>query len=116
RGKILLVETVSKENSSDFVYTPYSKSMFTSPKISVHANILDSIIQDDGVVRAPLWANYVSTFIVTGIVFWFVLNSTPLYGVFTTLGLSALFILFAQIAFSAKGLWFREAQPLVGIF
>lgn len=116
RGKILLIGTVSKENSSDFVYTPYSKSLFTSPKLSVHANILDSIIQDDGIVRAPTWANATATFVATAIVFWFVLNSTPLYGVFTTLGLSAIFVLFAQILFSVHGIWLRESQPLVGIF
>jgi CHASE2 domain-containing sensor protein len=115
RGKILLIDTVSKENSTDYAYTPYSRSLFTNPKISIHANILDSVIQDDGLTRATQWTNWTATFIVTAIVFWFVLNSTPLYGVFTTLGVAALFILVAQVLFS-KGIWLRASQPLVGIF
>jgi signal transduction histidine kinase len=90
--------------------------MYTSPKVSIHANILDSIIQDDGIVRAPGWVGWVATFTVTAIVFWFVLNSTPLYGVFTTLGLSAIFIVISQILFTLHGTWIRESQPLVGIF
>jgi signal transduction histidine kinase len=116
RGKILLVDTLSKENSQDFTYTPYSKVLIANPKISVHANILDSILKDDGIIRAPTWANWAGTLTVTSIVFWFVLNSTPLYGVFTTLGLGAIFVLFCQILFQAHGIWLRESQPLVGIF
>lgn len=116
RGKIILVGTVSKENSMDFAYTPYSKTVFSNPKLAIHANILDSIIQDDGVVHGAAWINWTSTFIVTTIVFWFVLNSTPLYGVFATLGLAALFAVVAHLVFHLRGLWIRESQPLIGIF
>ena len=116
RGKILLVGPVSKDNSSDFAYTPYSKTIFTNPKLAIHANILDSIIQDDGIALVPTWLNWASTFVMTSIVFWFVLNSTPLYGVFTTLGLASVFILITQILFQTRGYWLRESQPLVGVF
>jgi signal transduction histidine kinase len=116
RGKILLIGTISKENSTDFAYTPYSKASFSNPKLSIHANILDSIIQDDGLSRAPMWGNWAGTFIATAIVFWFVLNSTPLYGVFATLGLAGVFILVTQFLFQSRGIWLRESQPLVGIF
>ena len=34
RGKILLVGTLSKDDSSDFAFTPYSKASFTNPKLA----------------------------------------------------------------------------------
>ena len=116
RGKIVLVGTLSKENASDFAFTPYSKASFANPKIAIHANVLNSVMTDDGIVRVANWANWLSTFIVVAIVFWWVLNSTPLYGVFATLGLSVVFIAAAQVLFQYKGLWLRESQPIVGIF
>ena len=116
KGKIVLVDTLSKDDSSDFALTPYSKSAFASPKLVVHANILDSIIHDDGIIRVASWANWLTTFSVTAFVLWWVLNSTPLYGVFSTLSLVVSVLLMGQVLFQVKGLWLRESQPLVGIF
>lgn len=116
RGKIVLVDTLSRDDSSDFALTPYSKSSFASPKLIVHANILDSIIHDDGIIRVATWANWLTTFAVTAFVLWWVLNSTPLYGVFSTLSLVLSVLVMGQVLFQLKGLWLRESQPLVGIF
>jgi signal transduction histidine kinase len=116
QGKIVLIDTLSKDDSSDFALTPYSKDAFASPKVIVHANILDSIIRDDGIIRVAPWANWLTTFAVTAFVLWWVLNSTPLYGVFSTLSLVVSVLVMGQALFQLKGLWLRESQPLVGIF
>ena len=116
RGKIILVGTQLKEDSDDFAYTPYSRSQFVNPKLVIHANILDSIMHDDGISRVSPLVNWIVTFLVTASVLFWVLNSTPLYGVFATLSLVAVFIIFGQLLFLIQGLWIRESQPLVGIF
>ena len=110
------VGTLSREDSSDFAFTPYSKLSFSNPKLVIHANILDSVIHDEGLVRAPGWVNWSETFAVTTFVIWWVLNSTPLYGVFATLGLATLLMLVGQLLFQLRGLWLRESPSLVGIF
>ena len=115
KGKIVLVGSLSKDDSSDFAFTPYSKSPFSTPKIVIHANILNSIIHHEGIIRAPKWVNAVATFAVTAFVLWWVLNSTPLAGVFSTLGLALIWTAIGQILFQS-GIWIRESQPLVGIF
>ncbi|HUP57033.1 MAG TPA: CHASE2 domain-containing protein [Bdellovibrionota bacterium] len=116
RGKIALVGTLGKDDAGDYAFTPYSKAAFTNPKLLIHANILDSIIHNRALVRAPNWANWLVTFAVTAFVLWWVMNSTPLYGVFATLTLVFLMIAFGQLLFQVYGLWIRESQPLVGIF
>jgi signal transduction histidine kinase len=55
-------------------------------------------------------------FTMIALVLWWVLNLTPLYGVFATLGLAIVFMIAAQVLFSYRGLWIRESQPLVGVF
>lgn len=116
KGKIVLVGTLTKEDSGDFAFTPYSKNSFVNPKLVVHANILDSVIHDSGVVRVPNEVNWAITFSAIAFVLWWVMNSTPLYGVFATLTLVASLALVGQLLFSFKGIWIRESQPLIGIF
>lgn len=115
-GKNVLIGSMSRTDSEDYTFTPYSKRAFTNPKLVVHANILDAVMNNRGLVRAPDWLNWVTTFLVTAFVIWSVFTYTPLYGVFNTLILAFGFILVGQLLFSIRGLWIRESQPLVGIF
>ncbi len=116
RGKIVLVGTLSREDSSDFVATPFSKASFVNPKLVVHANILDSVLHNDGIVRAPNWVNYLQTLIVVMAVILSVLKFSPILGVFATIGLAVLLMMVGQVMFQIKGLWLQESAPLIGIF
>ncbi len=116
KGKILLVGTLGKEDSSDFVFTPFSKGPFTNPKILVHANILDSVIHGEGVLRAPASIDWMITFAATAGLVFFVLISKPLHGVFATFGLATLLFAAAHSLFAANSVWIRLSQPLVGLF
>jgi signal transduction histidine kinase len=116
KDKIILLGALSKDDSADFALTPYSKTPFTNPKLVVHANILDSILQNDGIIRAPNPVNWFITFGLTTSVLWWILTFTPLYGVFSTVCLAVIFIFISHFLFQFRGLWFRESQPLIGIF
>ncbi len=116
KDKIVLIDTLSKKDSGDYMLTPYSKIPFKNPKIVIHANIIDSLIQNDGIIRTQKWTNWIITFALTSFVIGWVLSSTPLYGVFATLALSILFFIFALYMFQNHSIWIKESQPLVGIF
>ncbi|MBI2711976.1 MAG: CHASE2 domain-containing protein [Bdellovibrio sp.] len=116
KNKLVLVGTLSSDDSSDYALTPYAKTAFLNPKIVVHADILDSILKKEGILRIPGAINTGVTFIVTSIVLWWILTSTPLWGVFATLSLALTFIIVSHLLFQFYGWWIRESQPLVGIF
>lgn len=116
RNKIVLVGTLNKEDSGDYAFTPYSRTAYTNPKLVVHANILDSIIQDDGIVRVVNWINGSVVFLTTTLVIGAVLYFMPLYGLSATLGLSLILVALGQYLFTVHGFWLRVSQPLVGIF
>jgi signal transduction histidine kinase len=116
KGKIVLVGSLMKDDPSDYAFTPFAKSAFTNPKLVIHANIVDAVLHDEGVVRTPGAVNWAVTFLVTAFVLWWVLNSTPLSGVFSTLGLTVVFLGTGQLLYGLRGIWLRESQPLVGIF
>lgn len=114
-GKVILVGSMSRTDSEDYTFTPYSKRSFTNPKLVVHANILDAIMNNRGIVRSPDWLNWVTTFLLTAFVIWSVFTYTPLYGVFNTIVLALGFLVVGQVLFSVRELWIRESQPLIGI-
>jgi len=114
-GKIVLIGTLSKEDWSDYAYTPFSREPFVNSKLVVHANILDSVIRQDGVMLAPSWVNVLITFAVVTFVLSWVVSSSPIVGLVSTIGLGFVFILFATVLFQSEGFWLRIAEPLVGI-
>jgi hypothetical protein len=115
QGKIILVSTVSPDQSSDFAYTPYSRRPFTHSKLAVHANILDAILRDEGITRAPQWTAWLTTFGASALVLGAVLGLTPLYGLVATVGLALLFLAVSRVLFTFQGLWLAEAQTLFAI-
>jgi signal transduction histidine kinase len=116
RNKVVLVGTLGKDDSMDYASTPFAKTPFTNPKLIIHANILETILQNSGIIQAPLFLNWFATFALCAFVIWSVFTYTPIYGVFNTLTLAIGFIFVCQILYSWRGLWVRESQPLIGIF
>ncbi|MEK7690142.1 MAG: ATP-binding protein, partial [Bdellovibrionota bacterium] len=115
-GKILLVSTISREDSGDFVLTPYSRMPVSHPKLVAHANILDSVLHDQGLILAPAWGNTLATFLLTSFVLAWIIASTPLQGLIATLGLAVGYLLLAHLLFQLAGIWIRVSEPLIGIF
>jgi signal transduction histidine kinase len=115
-GKIVLVGTEIPDDAGDFTFTPFEKAPATASRLSVHAQILHSILKDSGIRRADPWINGLLTLVSIALVLAFVLGSSPMNGVSATVLLAAMIVIGAQIAFSSQGLWIRESQPLVGVF
>ncbi len=115
-GKIILIGTINHDSANDFAFTPYSSSPYKSPKLVIHANILDSVIHNDGIMRLSPWINGLLTFLVTALVIAGVFSLKPLYSVFATLLISLTLLLIGKGLFDWKAIWLRESYPLVGIF
>ncbi len=49
-GKILLVHSMRKEAINDYVFTPFSRSVYTNPRVLVHASILDTLLKNKGMI------------------------------------------------------------------
>ena len=115
KDKIVLVGTVSPDDSGDFAITPYSKASFTNPKILVHANVLNSILRKEGIQRIPNSLNGIITILVTTSVIAWNMTCTPLFGMGYTVILGLVFVVINHMLFQFYGIWIRESQPLIGI-
>jgi signal transduction histidine kinase len=118
-GKVLLVGTTVREDSSDFAFTPFSSESFTTPKLAIHANILDSMAHDDGLAQLPTWATAAITLAASATVIAWVLNSTPFVGVAASFGAMVLLWLVSLLLFNgwagSHGIWLETAHPSLSI-
>ncbi|MBI2606550.1 MAG: CHASE2 domain-containing protein [Deltaproteobacteria bacterium] len=114
-GKIVLVGTKTKENSNDFVYTPYSRSIFTNPKLVVHANIVETLIKNGAILQATRASDVTLTFLLTCLVIAIVFKTTPSRGVIATVLCSCALAIAGHALFRLTSLWIGLSHPLVGI-
>lgn len=115
-NKIILVGTKSKENSDDYVYTPYSRAIFTNAKLTVHANIIETLIHDNAIIKLSKTFDFVLTLLLTSLIIGMVFRTSPVRGVLFTTICALIVICLAVIAFRYGAVWICLSHPLLGIF
>ena len=114
-GKIVLVGSLGRNQGQDYAFTPWSRKPFTSPKLAVHANIVDSILYGRSVVRGESYVSAIVTYAASVFVLACVLASTPIQGLLATLGLALGFFVITHILFVSRGIWVPSAHAFTGI-
>ncbi len=120
-GKIVLVGTALHEEPSDFVMTPFSHDAWASPKLALHAAILDSILSNDGLLRSTgsseqAWRIVLSV-LASMLVVALVMSRSPLGGLVGTAAVGAGFMFISYALFQlTPGVWLPMAHPLLAIF
>ncbi len=115
KNKIILIGTKSKENSNDFVYTPYSRNILTNPKLVVHANIIETLIKNDAVIQVSRPVEISITFLLVCMIILVVFRTTPEKGVLATFFCSLLLVGTGILIFRETSVWIHLSHPLIGI-
>jgi signal transduction histidine kinase len=122
KGKILLVGSILRENPADFTKTPLTSGESTGegePKLVVHADIIDSLLNSQTLRIAPRWITAGLTFAVSALVLWWVLVLTPAFGVLSTGGVLLGTLVLQAVAYRGIGalyaLWLPIAPTVLAI-
>jgi len=116
KGKVILVGQASDFDAQDFVRTPYSREINAMPKIEYHANIIDSLIQNNGIVKAGNIYMYATTIAMSLLTLFFTFQLRPVMGIASILGSGILYFFICYIAFSSTQIWLPIAHPLLALF
>lgn len=116
KDKIILIGNRTREDSNDYVYTPYSRSIFSNSKLVVHANIIETLINDNAILRLSRTIDLILTFLLTSFIIAMVFRTTPTRGVVFTTAAAAALLGVGLLAFRWGHVWIFLAHPLVGIF
>ncbi|MEW6056487.1 MAG: CHASE2 domain-containing protein [Bdellovibrionota bacterium] len=116
RNKIVLIGSKTKDRSNDYVYTPFSRTTFTNPKLTIHANIIETLIDDAAILQTSKAFDTLLSILLTTLVIVMLFRTTPIRGVVFTVACALIVLLLALAAFRYYGVWIRLSHPLMGIF
>ncbi|MGZ3706798.1 MAG: CHASE2 domain-containing protein, partial [Bdellovibrionota bacterium] len=114
-GKIMLVHSLRQEGLNDYAYTPYSRVMYTNPRVLVHAAILDTLLKNRGLISVKEPIDALITFLLALILAFIAITKSPSRGVAALITLAtALFL--ASLALFKLGFWLPLVHPLLAMF
>lgn len=114
-GKIILVHSLRRETINDYVFTPYSRSPYTNPRVLVHASILDTILKNKGISTVRGTMDAVLTFLLALVLAFTAITMSPSRGVAALVILSAALFL-TSLALFRVGYWLPLVHPLLAMF
>lgn len=116
RDKIVIVGRDLKTTVKDYIRTPYSREVNAMTAIEMHANMLDTLILNDGYWRLPDWVNVLLTTAMAILTVYVVLALKPTHGLLI-LGSAVLsFSMLSFVAFWWGTVWIVMAHPLLAAF
>lgn len=116
KGKIVLVGSKYVSNMGDFINTPYAKEETKSPKINVHAQIIQSFIEDQTIYALPGWISDLISVLLAFILSFIISRVQPTRGLVVTVGIMLLMFTFAYSGFVLAGYWLKLSHIILSIF
>lgn len=114
-GKILLVETLRPDAMNDYAYTPYSRIIYSNPRLVVHAAFMDTILKDRGMVVASTKVDATITFLLALCLAFIAITMQPSRGVFA-LALFSAGLFSVSLLLFRLGYWIPLVHPLLAMF
>lgn len=119
KDKVVIVGTRIHENPSDFTLVPLNLPSRRVSKLWVHANILDTFLNDAGIRVVPQTLVHLLTFALITLIAWWGVSFPPLFGAIATLGLTLAIFTLGLVLFKGlgtnNGIWLKEGQPIFGV-
>lgn len=116
RGKIVLVGLDTKDAIDNYVTSPLSKEPFSTSHLYVHADSIDTLIQDDAPRPTPPLVHMLLTFFVALITIQAVMTLRPVTGLAVLVATVGGLFIIGTVLFYSQSLMIPLAQPLLAVF
>jgi signal transduction histidine kinase len=115
-NKIIFVGRDDKTQATDYIQTPYSREVTGLSHLEMHANIMDTFLQNSAPIKSPQWVDVLTTAVISGITVYVVLTLKPSLGLAILALTGFLFSAYAYALFAFLGVWVGAIHPLLSIF
>ncbi len=116
KDKIVLVGPSYISNSSDFILSPYSREEYKTPRLSLHAVIIESLLQNRTVYQVP---KFITSFLCVAIAILLSITISkvnPTKGLVITICTILGILLVGHLLFSVLGLWIYLSHLVLTVF
>jgi signal transduction histidine kinase len=116
KNKIVLVGPQYISNSNDYVQTPFTKESARTPKLNVHAQIIEALIHEKTIVGVKEIFTKVGAIFI-GILLSFIISKVqPVKGLVITILLIVGILFVSYISFISFGAWIQLSHLILAIF
>ncbi len=115
-NKIVIIGSDTQLDTDDYVLTPYSRYPLAMSRLEAQANVIDTLIQNNGVMRTPAAFDLVLTLLVAYLTVLIVWSARPLMGIILLLAQAGIFGFISYLLFASAGIWINLIHPLLAIF
>jgi signal transduction histidine kinase len=116
KNKIVLIGPSYVGNPSDFILTPFNRERFETPKLNVHARIIQALIKGKTVYRVPIEVTYAIAILITIILSFSITKTKPTYGLALTFFLMVSVLFISYLLYISLGLWLYTIHIILTIF
>ena len=116
KDKIVLVGSKYQSNSSDFVLTPYEKENPPTPKLHVHADVIEALINEKTIYDVDDIYTQIASILIAILLSYIISRVQPVKGLMITILLIIGILLTSYIAFITLGWWIKLSHLVLSIF
>ncbi len=116
KDKIVLVGPQYLSNSSDFVLTPFEKETIRTPKLSVHAQIIEAFANEKTIYDVKDFTTQVASVLIAIILSFIISRVQPVKGLMITIALIIGILITSYFAFMFFGWWIKLSHLVLSIF
>ncbi len=114
--KIVIVGRDIQSTVKDYVQTPFNRNVIAMSVLELNANMLDTLIENSGPIKAPNWLNFVITAVIAVVTINLVLMVKPTRGLAMLVTTIVSFFMISYLSFWWGVLWITMAHPFLSIF
>ncbi len=116
KDKIVLVGPQYLSNSSDFVLTPFEKESMRTPKLAVHAQIIEAFASEKTIFDIKDFTTQVASVLIAVMLSFIISRVQPVKGLMITIALIIGILITSYFAFMFFGWWIKLSHLVLSIF
>ncbi len=116
KDKIVLVGSSYLSNSSDFIQTPFEKESNRTPKLAVHADVIEALVGEKTIYDIDDLLTQIAAVFLAILLSFVISRVQPVKGLMITILLILGILLTSYLAFVTLGWWIKLSHLVLSIF
>ncbi|MBT3983048.1 MAG: CHASE2 domain-containing protein [Bacteriovoracaceae bacterium] len=116
KNKLVLIGPQYISSADDFTLTPFAKENLKTPVMSIHSQIIQSLIKDKTIYKVPRVVSNIISLLIAIFLSFVISRVQPARGLLITVGTMLGVIITSFLLFSALGIWIYLSHIILTIF
>ena len=116
KDKIVLIGPQYLSNTNDYILTPFEKESARTPKLMVHAHVIEALISEKTIYDVKDYYTQIASIIIAIILSYIISRVQPVKGLMITILLIIGILLVSYLMFISFGWWIKLSHLVLSIF